>query len=385
MEAPPLITIKPESKEEIKDLKEYSIKSENKTFQVQIGKLINSQKIIFIIQEIDSLKNYDYNSAFSLEELKSLSKLFRIFDSMEEAFNEINSIINNKKIMIKEESNEINLFLPLSKLSSQTENICIKIKKKNISNEKINEIIFKEIKEIKEELNKEKIKNESLQKTVDVLVKENNQLKNDIKEILEWKNNITKKDLIKLNDKDNKYEIDSKIINKKEEIELLSNRLTSKGFIKNKKVIFNLLYRASRDSDSPDIYHRKCDGKVNTLCIIQTIKGCKFGGYTEAMIKSNNSNDDKDPNAFVFSLNKMKIYENMKKESNAVCHSPGWGPIFRSDAFAVWNKDFFSYHFHRIGTKGQSNFGIMNEDYEINNGEQNFSIKELEVFQIIIE
>ena len=154
MEAPPLITIKPESKEEIKDLKEYSIKSENKTFQVQIGKLINSQKIIFIIQEIDSLKNYDYNSAFSLEELKSLSKLFRIFDSMEEAFNEINSIINNKKIMIKEESNEINLFLPLSKLSSQTENICIKIKKKNISNEKINEIIFKEIKEIKEELNK---------------------------------------------------------------------------------------------------------------------------------------------------------------------------------------------------------------------------------------
>ena len=103
------------------------------------------------------------------------------------------------------------------------------------------------------------------------------------------------------------------------------------------------------------------------------------------MIKSNNSSDDKDPNSFVFSLNKMKIYENMKKDNNAVCHSPGWGPIFRSDAFAVWDKDFFSYNMHRVGTKSQSNFGVMNEDYEINNGELYFSIKELEVFQIIIE
>ena len=175
------------------------------------------------------------------------------------------------------------------------------------------------------------------------------------------------------------------IINKTEEIELLTNRLTSKGFNKKQKVIFNLLYRASRDGDSPKTYHNKCDGKVNTLCIIQTIKGCKFGGYTEAMIKSNNNYDDKDQNAFVFSLNKMKIYENMKKDNNAVCHSPNWGPIFRSDAFAVWDKDFFSYHNHRVGTRSQSNFGIMNEDYEINNGDEYFSIKELEVFQIIIE
>ena len=59
-------------------------------------------------------------------------------------------------------------------------------------------------------------------------------------------------------------------------------------------------------------------------------------------------------------------------------------PIFRHDAFAVWDKDFFSYHNQRVGTKSQSNYGIMNEDYEINNGDMYFSIKELEVFQIII-
>ena len=80
----------------------------------------------------------------------------------------------------------------------------------------------------------------------------------------------------------------------------------------------------------------------------------------------------------------MKIYENMKKDEYAVCHSTNWGPIFRHDAFAVWNKDFFSYNEHRVGTRNQSNFGVMNEDYEINNGDKYFSIKELEVFQIII-
>ena len=119
--------------------------------------------------------------------------------------------------------------------------------------------------------------------------------------------------------------------------------------------------------------------------MIQTIKGCKFGGYTETTIKSGNGEDYKDPNAFVFSLNKYKIYENLKKGENAVCHSKDWGPIFRFDAFAVWNRNFFSYDMHTVGSKLDSHYGIMNQDYEINNGEANFGIKELEVYQIIIE
>ena len=202
----------------------------------------------------------------------------------------------------------------------------------------------------------------------------------DSKEINELLNKINKFGKIELK---GKYKIDSKIINKKEEIELLAKRLTSKG-LQNKDVIFNLLYRASRDGDAPKIYHNKCDGKAKTICLIQTIKGCIFGGYTEVMISSNGS-DYKDHNSFVFSINKMKIYENMKKEDVAVCHSSNWGPIFRNDAFAVWNKNFFSYNQHRVGTKASSNFGSMDLDYEFNNGEKYFSIKELEVFEIIIE
>ena len=163
----------------------------------------------------------------------------------------------------------------------------------------------------------------------------------------------------------------------------MAKRLISK-VPQNKNITFNLLYRASRDGGDPNIYHNKCDGKANTICLIETNKGFKIGGYTEVMIDGK-GNDHKDPNSFVFSINKMKSYENMKKEGNAVCHSSNWGPIFRSDDFAVWDKNFFFYNNHQVGTKGQSNFGSMDKDYE-NNGEyQYFSIKELEVFQIIVE
>ena len=96
-----------------------------------------------------------------------------------------------------------------------------------------------------------------------------------------------------------------------------------------------------------------------------------------------NNNDVKDSNAFVFSIDKMKIYENLKKNDYAVCHSKNWGPIFRNDAFAVWNKKFFSYNGHKVGKISNSIFGKMDSDYEINNGENTFSIKELEVFEIL--
>ena len=120
----------------------------------------------------------------------------------------------------------------------------------------------------------EKQKNKQLNNIVDELIQEKNQLKIKVEELIKWKESITKQ---KIKELVNKYKIDSKIITKNEEVELLSNRLTSKGFIKNQKVIFNLIYRASRDGSHPNNYHSKCDGKMNTICIIQTIKGCKLG------------------------------------------------------------------------------------------------------------
>ena len=102
------ITLNPESKEEIKDIKTYNINYLNKNYLVKLGKINKSEKIVFIIEETDCIKNYLYKSEFSLDDLKQLSKLFRIFDSIDEAYNDI---INIKIIKMEFTSIDINLIL----------------------------------------------------------------------------------------------------------------------------------------------------------------------------------------------------------------------------------------------------------------------------------
>ena len=381
-EAPTPLNLKPE-KEEFNDIKEYNICLDNQEFQIQLGKL--SSKIVFKMEEKNSINNYYYKADFTLEDLKKINKLFRIFDSITEAFDEINEIFKNKKVIIKTESKEeLILCLNISSFSSsKVEDIPLKIKKVFYKKEKTEEILLNEIKQIKENtkflekkinfleqsLNEEKQKNINLEKIVNGLVKENNTFKTIIDELIEWK-------------KETKISIDSKIINNKKEFDFLINRLKKSELYRNLTPTFSLIYRASRDGDDPMDYCNKCNGKKNTLCVIQTKNGCKFGGYTEVVMNFYKGEDVIDPNAFVFSLNKLKIYENLEKERNAVDHCKGWGPIFRNDAFAVYDKKFFSFNKHVIGTKSNSIYGPMNKDYEINNGEKYFSINELEVFQI---
>ena len=428
MDAPTANYPKP-TLDDINESKEYIIDLEKFKFNVQIGKINKNSIIFFQINELNSFSNVFYESYYSLDDLKKISKLFRIFDTIDEAYNEFNEIFKNKKLNIEKELNGIILQLNLTNLSSKIENISLKIEKKNLSIEKSYEKICNELEEIKkniqnnqalikrielleqnlkeenqkniqnnqrielleQNLKEENQKNIELKQKVDEIINEKNQLKNIINELVKENQNQKKilNELLIMKEsnvnklKEKEYNIESKIIKKKEEIELLINRLKYKK--KNKLIQFNLIYRASIDGDSPNNYHYNCDGKKNTLCVIETKKGCKFGGYTETTIKSGNGIDDKDPNAFVFSLNKMKIYENMKKDKNAVCHSKGWGPIFRSDSFAVWDQKFFFYNEHKVGTKSSSNFGVFDIDYELNNGEQYFSIQELEVFEICFE
>ena len=135
--------------EEIKDIKEYKINSENESFIVKFGKTNNSEKIIFIIEDSNTLTKFFYKSDFSLDELKNINKLFRIFDSINEAYNEINDILSNKKIIIKRGLNELNLYLSLPSISSKTKDLCLKIKKEDFNNQIVNDIIIKELNEIK--------------------------------------------------------------------------------------------------------------------------------------------------------------------------------------------------------------------------------------------
>ena len=250
-----------------------------------------------------------------------------------------------------------------------------------------NEVLFREINEMKRLLKEEREKNDKLMMAVNELIKDKEQLQNKVEYLLEWKKSFDKKDDKKVYEK-KVYEnanINSKIFDKKEEVELISNKLKNKIIPKPKNVKYNLLYRASRDGDRPIDYHKKCDGRANTLCAIKTKKGCKFGGYTETEINKS-FKEYLDPNSFIFSLNKMKIYENKKKDDYVVCHSGTWGPIFRG-GFSIADKNFFSYKEDKKDKIKSNNdspfFELSDEEFEINNGEEYFTIDDLEIFQLL--
>ena len=229
-------------------------------------------------------------------------------------------------------------------------------------------------------LEEEKEKNDELKQIVVDLIKERNQTRKTINDLIKWKEENEKNP----EEDYSNYEVDSLIFNN-QDIHLITDRLTNKEELKDRNVIFNLLYRASRDGADANSYHKMCDGKSNTVSVVQTVKGNKFGGYTETQIESG-SVGYKDPNCFVFSLNKQKIYENLNKNGTVIRHYNGYGPYFVG-GFITFDSQFYSNNNNYVyDSASSSNFFANNEkEYEINNGEQFYAIRELEVFEIFIE
>ena len=90
-----------------------------------------------------------------------------------------------------------------------------------------------------------------------------------------------------------------------------------------------LLYRLTRDGDTPQAFHSKCDGKGTTIIFIKNYNNeYRFGGYTTVPWNSNNSHQS-DSKAFVFSLTKKKVFPIKNVNDNeAVGHYKDYGPIF---------------------------------------------------------
>ncbi len=185
--------------------------------------------------------------------------------------------------------------------------------------------------------------------------------------------------------------IDSKIINKIEELEFLENRLKNDDILKKKNIIYKLLYRATQDGNSIQTFHNKCDNIMGTLTIIKTTKGMRFGGYTEQKwYNSNRNNSIKKKDAkdicFCFSLDLFKIYNFNDNYQNSIICYYNYGPNFYGDNtfFYVYNYNGLLFGNTYYTTKSNS-FGKIENNYEINNGQTDFSVIEMEVFQILFD
>ena len=229
-----------------------------------------------------------------------------------------------------------------------------------------------------EKVNNFKINNQEeilnyLIKTVKELKNENMELKKRLINLENWKKEFEENQIEK-----DKQNFNSKIMNKKEQINLIKNKFKKRGLTIKK---LNLLFSSSEEGDSSQIVHNKIDGKENILMLVKTTKGRKFGGYTNIGFDSSQSTKE-DNEAFLFSLDKLKTYDNIKEE-NAIFCSKDTVPFFYSN-FGNYNIKIENKFFSKDGyTTKKGDCYETTEDYEINGGEERFVVKELEFFQII--
>ena len=177
-----------------------------------------------------------------------------------------------------------------------------------------------------------------------------------------------------LDEKTRNITVKGDIIQNMNELEMITRKINKL----NKKITLNLLYKATVDSDKASAFHERCDSANSSLVLIETDKGKRFGGFTTCSWRGD-CIDKKDKEAFVFSLDKMMIYENIPGENAVGCY-PKFGPIFLGCQIRIYDNAF---------TKGGTTFekGLnynTEEDYELTGGDRVFGVKEIEVYEVIV-
>ena len=403
--------------ESCSNIKEYNTLDyeEKENYLMKLGEQKNKESLIIQAHQKDQLVNYFYQTEKNFEDFQSLSKGFKMCDTIDEIYEVILEIFDSNKFYIKtdKEKDKIILILKIYLLGGKMQEIQIELKKKESNTNVINielcnkvNALEKQIEEMKKEnlLFKETISNElekinSLERVSKEMEKIKNlekiimEQKSEIQELKEWKARYDKeiqRTIKKKKDEEIMKKIDSKIIKEKKELDFLEERLKRNDpLLMKRTVIYKLLYRATKDGNNASSFHKKCDNISGTLTILKTNKGMRFGGYTEKTWDGNQvSKKDNQGIAFCYSLDLFKIYNNSDKaESSIRCYTDEGPNFYGGDCYMF-------YIYFPIDTNTSSStvyktsntsYGKFEKDYEINNGESNFVMQELEVFQILFD
>ena len=283
-----------------------------------------------------------------LTELNTLRAQVAEFNAIKGQLKEMNHLRSKLEQMnsLKSQLSELNKY---KKKAAEVDNLKLKIEEL----EKIKKTYEEQIKEYKEKLMSNKSK-QSITK-----IKETQNEDEDDDEEENSQSETVKGD----------------IIHDGSELELLIKKINKN----NNKLTLNLLYKATADSDKAAAFHAKCDEAKSSIVLVETDKGKRFGGFTSCDW-TGDCIDKMDENAFVFSLDKMKTYDNIPGENAIGCY-PSYGPIFLGCQIRIYDDAF---------TKGGTTFeaGLnfeTEEDFELTGGDRVFKIKEIEVYEVIEE
>ena len=354
------------SKNSLIKIKEYYLESNNELFYLRVGKSSNEDKIYFYIIPLNNLL-LSYESKYSLDNLYQINQSFRFFKSIDELIDAFDTLVKDKKIFIEKNQND-NLYIKLGFLINnfigKEEKILMDLKKEELSEKEGNKMIFGKIIELEKKLSQ---KDEEIKSLNDTL----NEMKIKYKEIEKRIVEIEKKIIIKIN---------SDILREKRDLDFIEKRLNPE----NKNISFDLIYKCNENNDTVQKFHAECDGKKNVLVLIETNEGVRFGGFTSVGFNST-SGATLDNNAFLFSIDKKKIY-NVKMDQKAIYCGLNYGPVFLGGGslnnIYIGGKHFLKEICNTCVLK--DNHYDIKYDFELNNSKQFFYISNLEIFQVTI-
>ena len=277
----------------------------NYAYSVQIKQ--SQSKIDFLVQDKNSITSGNFKMSLSLEELQKLNKYYKQYDSIEEAYLDIVNMKNiNELTSIETDKNFIKFSLTIPNVSQTCQNKSVELMMKNEETSE-NDILFRLCEKVKE---------------IDVLKRKNDYLFYVLgKTEKDFENYEHAKELFPYLTGN----LDNSTIIKYDNLVVVQQGLLKKLNKKIKDIKF--LYSASKDGDSANIFHSKCDGIPNTVTFVKTRNGRMFGGFTE---KGWNSYGQYyiDNNAFLFSLDTYECY--YYKKGKCLYGYPSSGPIWGS-------------------------------------------------------
>ena len=307
----------------------------------------SSNSLLININKENCFPKLEYFKEFSLKELSQNSKFFKVFDDINTVIEGLKETFENKKPQIQKEKEFIRLIIKPTLLALGESNLIIPIKKpddKSIIAELCN-VVNNQGKEI-----------ESLKKTLNILVEkveklEQNQYKRKLKAM-----NTLLGDIIKTEEQ---YNLICDWINRE------------------KNFNFKLLYKASTDGDTKNIFHKKCDNQGPTVSIIESKDGHIFGGYA-SQSWDKNTHFISDVNSFLFNINAKRKYpgsNNSGIKNGYICNfgCQKWEELYLYDQFLSSGPRDGCYN-------GGDGYNLQN--YEISGGKGSYSVKEVEVYKV---
>ena len=164
----------------------------------------------------------------------------------------------------------------------------------------------------------------------------------------------------------------SNIIKSNKEINFLLNSISETS-----QITLQLLFNSELDGENKEKFKLSYLNKNDIIVLIETKKGQRFGGFAHEKFQNNEYFTKTDDKAFLFNLDKMKIYKS-KGDTHSIWDFEGNSMDFGTGT------DLRIYHefLHQKNYTKQNNKDYTYDESYALNGEEYFEIKHLELYKV---